>query len=183
MLIVKENEVKHFNFALDVKGTEDAPTARLVFESGNGSKMFPVFINEGKFSHSLSYSQLKDLGHGNVYLEVLVGKNYFRPWEDKYLVKEAFIQESKKETNKEIITEAKKSKVEAKPKLPEFKQLRLEYKNLLKKSGASFLEGESPRNFELKKKVLTLMENKYGRETRSTLLKLAAINIEELLIY
>jgi len=54
---------------------------------------------------------------------------------------------------------------------------------LLKKAGASFLDGENDKNFQIKKKVLTMMENKYGKQVRADLLKLNSIKIDELLIY
>jgi hypothetical protein len=185
MLVINENEIKHFNFGVEVKGTKETPTARLVFEGNGNHKMFPVTSEDGKFVHSLSYDALKELQEGLVYLEVLVGKTYFRPWEDKYTIKGAIVNESVAPIKKQIISEEvkKPEPKKEKPQVPAFKVLRLEYKNLLKAAGVSFLLGESNKNFEIKKKVLTIMENKYGRQVRPDLLKLNSIKIDELLIY
>jgi len=181
MLIIKENETKHFNFGVEIKGTKETPSARLVFEGNGNHKMFPVNNNNGEFSHTLNYSALKDLKEGAVYLEVMVGKTYFRPWQDTYVVKASEIRENVKP--KQIIKE-EVAPVQQKPaQRPEFKSLRLEYKTLLKKAGASFLDGENDKNFQIKKKVLTMMENKYGKQVRADLLKLNSIKIDELLIY
>ena len=185
MLIIKENEIKHFSFGVEIKGSKEKPVARLVFEGNGSHKMFPVTLENGAYKHSLSFDKLKDLREGNVYLEVLVGKTYFQPWKDQFSLVSSTIQESKVkevfEPKKKVITEsAEKVKTQAKP---EFSKLRREYKNMLRTNGIMFLEGESPKNFEIKKKVLVMLENKYGRQVRQDLLKLNSIKIDELLIF
>jgi hypothetical protein len=187
MLVIKENEIKHFSFGVEVKGSTESPIARLVFESNGNNKMFPVHIEDGAYRYSLSYDKLKDLREGNVYLEVLIGKNYFQPWKDTFTLVGSTIQESvekpaiePKVEQKKIITESKQKQIKAKPS---FDTLRREYKNLLKQGGIMFLEGESPRNFQIKKKTLVMLENKYGRQVRKDLLKLNSIKIDELLIF
>ena len=189
MLIIKENEIKHFSFGVEIKGSKEKPVARLVFEGNGNHKMFPVTLENGAYKHSLSFDKLKDLTEGTVYLEVLVGKTYFQPWKDQFSLVSSTIHESKVKEfkTKEVVTAPKKvitesqEKVKAQPK-PDFNKLRREYKTMLRTNGIMFLEGESAENFEIKKKVLVMLENKYGRQVRQDLLKLNSIKIDELLI-
>jgi hypothetical protein len=185
MLIIKENEIKHFSFGVEIKGSKEKPVARLVFEGNGNHKMFPVTLENGAYKHSLSFDKLKDLTEGTVYLEVLVGKTYFQPWKDQFSLVSSTIHESKLdkvfEKPKKIITESQE-KVKAQPR-PDFDKLRREYKTMLRTNGIMFLEGESAENFEIKKKVLVMLENKYGRQVRQDLLKLNSIKIDELLIF
>ena len=187
MLIIKENEIKHFNFDVEIKGTKELPSARLVFEGKDGNKMFPVTNSDGLFSHSINYSSIKDLKEGDVYLEVLVGKTYFRPWKDKYtvvepIINESVVEEKPKVEEKQPIVQETVAPKPIKTETITFSKLKKEYKTLLGQKGIVFLEGDNSKNIQIKKRVLTILENKYGKEIRSNLLKLNAIKIDELLI-
>ena len=191
MVSIKDNEIKHFNFNIEVKGAEVKSTsARLVFEGQGTSKMFPVNIDDdGIFRHAVKYSEIRDLREGKVYLEVLADKNYFKPWEDRYVVlgayspiKESTQKETAKPVEKKIIKESIQPIVDEKLK-PTYKELRKEYKSFLKKKGVSFLDGDTPQNVQIKRRVLSLMEQKYGKMVKLELQKLNSIKIDELLIY
>jgi hypothetical protein len=181
MLIIKENEIKHFKFDVEIKGTKELPSARLVFEGKDSNKMFPVTNSDGLFSHSINYSSIKDLKEGDVYLEVLVGKTYFRPWKDKYTIVEPIIKESVVEQKPTVIKETVAPKPTKTETIP-FSKLKKEYKSLLQQKGIVFLEGDNSKNIQIKKRVLTILENKYGKEVRPNLLKLNSIKVDELLI-
>ena len=183
MLNLKENELKKFKFALEIKGADLSKTqAKLIFEDKNSTKFFPVKISDkGVCEYQIDTLDIQPLSEGKVYLEVIAESLVFKPWEDSFKL-------TKTPTKPTVnITDSKTKVTTTLKSTPVIKNITYddilkEYKSILKENNTSFFLGDTEENLLNKNIALKILNERHGVEAKNIIDKISNIKIDELIL-